>query len=115
MVGGIFGLVLGWTGALVYLVPLVPIGVVLLVIDWRTTLLPTRIIHPTYVLLAVLVPLAALLDRDLDSLYRAGIGWLVIGGGSGSSGGCSTPGVSATYGWPGSSGPHSATSGGRTC
>ena len=37
---GAFGLVLGWTGALVYLVPLVPIGVVLLVIDWRTTLLP---------------------------------------------------------------------------
>ena len=80
VVGGLFGLVLGWTGALVYLVPLVPIGVVLLVIDWRTTLLPTRIIHPTYVLLAVLVPVAALLDRDLDALYRAGFGWLVIGG-----------------------------------
>jgi leader peptidase (prepilin peptidase)/N-methyltransferase len=79
LVGGIFGLVLGLTGALVYLVPLVPIGVVLLVIDWRTTLLPTRIIHPTYALLAVLIPLAALIDRDLDSLYRAGFGWLVIG------------------------------------
>jgi len=79
VVGGIFGLFLGWTGALIYLVPLVPIGMVLLVIDWRTTLLPTRIIHPTYVLLAVLIPLAALLDRDLDSLYRAGFGWLVIG------------------------------------
>ena len=80
VVGGVFGLVLGWTGALVYLVPLVPIGVVLLIIDWRTTLLPTRIIHPTYVLLAVLVPVAALLDHDLDALYRAGFGWLVIGG-----------------------------------
>ena len=80
LVGGLFGLVLGWTGALVYLVPLVPIGVVLLIIDWRTTLLPTRIIHPTYALLGVLIPLAALLDRDLDSLYRAGFGWLVIGG-----------------------------------
>jgi leader peptidase (prepilin peptidase)/N-methyltransferase len=80
LIGGLFGLVLGWTGALVYLVPLVPIGVVLLVIDWRTTLLPTRIIHPTYVLLAVLIPLAALLDHDLDALYRAGFGWLIIGG-----------------------------------
>ena len=80
VIGGLFGLVLGWTGALVYLVPLVPIGVVLLVIDWRTTLLPTRIIHPTYVLLAVLIPLAALLDHDLDALYRAGFGWLVVGG-----------------------------------
>jgi leader peptidase (prepilin peptidase)/N-methyltransferase len=80
LIGGLFGLVLGWSGALVYLVPLVPIGVVLLVVDWRTTLLPKRIIHPTYALLAVLVPLAALLDRDLDSLYRAGVGWLVVGG-----------------------------------
>jgi leader peptidase (prepilin peptidase)/N-methyltransferase len=80
VIGGVFGLVLGWTGALVYLVPLVPVGLVLLVIDWRTTLLPTRIIHPTYLLLAVLLPLAALLDRDLDSLYRAGLGWLIVGG-----------------------------------
>ena len=31
---------LGWTGALLYLVPLVPIGVALMIVDWRTTLLP---------------------------------------------------------------------------
>ncbi len=80
LVGGGFGLVHGWTGALLYLVPLVPVGVVLLVIDWRTTLLPTRILHPTYAGLAVLLPAATLVDRDLDSLYRAGWGWLVIGG-----------------------------------
>ena len=80
LVGGAFGGVLGWTGALVYLLPLVPVGVVLLVIDWRTTLLPTRVIHPTYAALAVLVPAAALIDQDLGSLYRAGWGWLVVGG-----------------------------------
>lgn len=80
VVGAGFGLALGWTGALLYLVPLVPIGVVLMVIDWRTTLLPTRILHPTYALLAVLIPLAALVDGDLSSLYRAGWGWLIIGG-----------------------------------
>lgn len=79
VIGAGFGLALGWTGALIYLVPLVPIGVVLLVIDWRTTLLPTRIIHPTYVLLAVLIPVAALVDQDLGALYRAGWGWLVVG------------------------------------
>ncbi len=56
MVGGLFGLALGWTGALVYLVPLVPIGVVLLVIDWRTTCCPRGSSHPTYALLAVLAP-----------------------------------------------------------
>ena len=80
LAGAAFGAELGWTGALLYLTPLVPIGVALLVIDWRTTLLPTRVIHPTYVLLAVLVPAAALVDQDLGSLYRAGWGWLVIGG-----------------------------------
>src|SRR3954452_24409234 len=77
--GAAFGASLGWTGALVYLVPLVPIGVALMIVDWRTTLLPTRVIHPTYLLLAVLIPLAALIDGDLHSLYRAGWGWLIIG------------------------------------
>lgn len=80
VIGAVIGLALGWTGALLYLVPLVPISVVLMVIDWRTTLLPTRILHPAYVVMAVLVPLAALVDQDLDSLYRAGWGWLVVGG-----------------------------------
>ncbi len=78
--GALLGATLGWTGALVYLVPFVPVGVVLLVIDWRTTLLPTRLLHPTYAGLAVLIPLAALIDHDLTSLYRAGWGWLVVGG-----------------------------------
>ena len=80
LVGAAFGASLGWTGALIYLVPLVPVGVALLVVDWRTTLLPKRIIYPTYVLLAVLIPVAALVDRDLDALVRAGWGWLIIGG-----------------------------------
>lgn len=80
VVGAAFGYVLGWTGALVYLAPLVSIGAVLLLIDWRTTLLPTRIIHPTYVLLGVLLPVAALLDRDPHRLLVAAAGWLVVGG-----------------------------------
>lgn len=79
-VGAVFGATLGWTGALVYLVPLVPVGALLLVVDWRTTLLPTRLIHPTYAALALLVPLAALVDRDLEALWRAALGWLVVGG-----------------------------------
>ncbi len=79
-IAGVLGLVLGWTGALLYLVPLAPVGVVLMIIDWRTTLLPTRILHPTYLGLAVLLPLAAWVDQDLDGLYRAAWGWLVVGG-----------------------------------
>ena len=79
LVGAAFGASLGWTGALIYLVPLVPVGVALMVIDWRTTLLPTRVIHPTYAMLAVLIPVAALVDSDLDALVRAAWGWLIIG------------------------------------
>jgi leader peptidase (prepilin peptidase)/N-methyltransferase len=79
LVGAAFGASQGWTGALLYLVPLVPIGVALIIVDWRTTRLPTKVIYPTYALLAVLIPVAALVDGDLHSLYRAGWGWLVIG------------------------------------
>jgi shikimate dehydrogenase len=39
------------TGALVYLVPLTPLAVVLSVIDWRTKLLPTRLLVPAYLFL----------------------------------------------------------------
>lgn len=72
LVGAAFGAAVGWTGALLFLVPLVPVGAVLLVIDWRTTLLPTRVLHPTYALLAVLLPLAALLDGDAGGAARRG-------------------------------------------
>ena len=71
---------MGWSGALVYLVPFVPVGVALFVVDWRTTLLPSWIIKPAYPVLVVLILVAALLDRDLASLERAGWGWLIVGG-----------------------------------
>ena len=80
VVGAATGAVLGWTGALLFLVPLVPVGAVLLVVDWRTTLLPTRIIRPAYVLLALLLPVAALVDGDPGALLRAAGGWLLVGG-----------------------------------
>jgi leader peptidase (prepilin peptidase)/N-methyltransferase len=76
--------VVGWSvGAdwpLLYLVPLVPIGVALAVIDWRTRFLPTRLIAPTYVGLVVLVLVCWLVTRDTDDLVRAALGWLVAGG-----------------------------------
>jgi leader peptidase (prepilin peptidase)/N-methyltransferase len=76
---GIGGAV-GWSGALVYLVPAVPVGVALFVVDWRTTLLPSWVIKPAYPALVVLILVAALLDRDATSLERAAWGWLVVGG-----------------------------------
>lgn len=66
--------------ALAVLLPLVPIGVALTVIDWHTTLLPTRIIAPTYVLVIVAIGLAGVLSSDTSAIVRAGFGWLVMGG-----------------------------------
>ncbi len=77
--GGIGGAV-GWSGALVYLVPCVPVAVALFVVDWRTTLLPSWIIKPAYPALVVLIFLATVIDGHLDSLERAGWGWFVVGG-----------------------------------
>ncbi len=48
LAGGVVGWSVGWEWPLLYLVPLVPVGVALAVVDWRTRYLPTRIIAPTY-------------------------------------------------------------------
>ena len=57
-----------------------PVSVALAVVDWRTRLLPTRVIAPTYVALIVLVLVCWLITRDTDDLVRAGWGWLISGG-----------------------------------
>ena len=75
------GLVLGWDGSLLVVLPLVPVSAALAVIDWRTRLLPTRLIAPAYVLTVVTVLVAFLADeRDLHDLERTGLGWLAYGG-----------------------------------
>ncbi|HET7684195.1 MAG TPA: A24 family peptidase [Marmoricola sp.] len=73
---GLMGLVLGWDWRLLPLVALTPVGVALAVIDWQTTLLPTRLIAPSYVLTGVLVLLAAVLMQDRDVAIRGLVGWL---------------------------------------
>jgi leader peptidase (prepilin peptidase)/N-methyltransferase len=78
--GALLGLVVGWDWPLLYLVPLVPVSVALAVVDWRTRLLPTRVIAPTYVAVIVLVLVCWLVTRDTDDLVRAGYGWLIAGG-----------------------------------
>lgn len=43
---GLLGLALGWSWALLVVLPLVPVSVALAVIDWRTRLLPRKLIYP---------------------------------------------------------------------
>lgn len=78
--GGLCGGVLGWVWPLVYVVPFVPFGVALGVIDARTKLLPTWLLAPAYPVLIVLVLLCGTVTRDWDDLRRAGFGWLILGG-----------------------------------
>jgi leader peptidase (prepilin peptidase) / N-methyltransferase len=80
VVGGLVGGAVGWSPALSFLLYLVPVGIALAVIDWRTRLLPTKLIAPSYLIVAALVALSAWSERDLDALVTAGWGWLVAGG-----------------------------------
>lgn len=80
VIGALVGIALGWTWALLFWLPLVPVGVALAYVDHRTRLLPTKVIAPTYVVLVPVVLVAAALAQDLDALKGAGLGWLVAGG-----------------------------------
>lgn len=78
--GALVGRAVGWSGPLLWLLPLVPVCVALAVVDWRTRLLPTVVVNPLYPLTAALVLLGWLLDRDSTSLVGAVVG-LVVGRG----------------------------------
>jgi leader peptidase (prepilin peptidase)/N-methyltransferase len=80
VLGALVGAAVGATWPLLFLVPLVPVGMALALIDWRTRLLPTRIIAPTYLVLVPLVVISALASGEPRLLLRAAIGWIVMGG-----------------------------------
>lgn len=80
VVAGLMGAAVGWSPALSFLLYLAPVGVALAVIDWRTRLLPTKVIAPSYVVVGALAAVAAWSESDLDALVTAGLGWLVAGG-----------------------------------
>lgn len=78
--GALVGWRIGWVGAVPLWCFLVPLSVLLSVVDWRTRLLPTKIIAPSYAVVVALVLVAAGLDRSLGVLVHAALGWLVMGG-----------------------------------
>ena len=74
------GLVLGIDGVVAVWVYVCAVGTVLAYVDWHTKLLPFRLVAPSYVIVAVLVALAALVEGDGDVLVRASAGWLLAFG-----------------------------------
>lgn len=77
--GGLAGWAIGWDWRLLPWLAFTPVGVALGLIDWRTKLLPTRIVAPSYGLVGALTLLAVLLGQDLHALRGAALGWLVWG------------------------------------
>ena len=73
---GTVALVLGAHAVVAVWVYVCAVGVLLAYVDWHTRLLPFLLVAPSYVVVAALVSAAALIERDVDLLVRAGVGWL---------------------------------------
>lgn len=80
LLGALVGWAVGLGWPLLHLLPLVALGVALAVIDWRTRLLPTKLIMPAYVVVVVSLLVGWVATRDTGDLVRAGLGFLVAGG-----------------------------------
>jgi leader peptidase (prepilin peptidase) / N-methyltransferase len=76
--GGLVGAAVGLAWPLLFLLPLVPVGVALAVVDLRTRLLPTVVVWPTLGMTAVLAVLSGILEGDRDALVRAGLGAVLV-------------------------------------
>lgn len=77
--GAAIGAVIGWGWALTWLMFLVPVCCALSVIDYVTWFLPTRIIAPSYGVVAVLVAGAAAITGELSVALAGLLGWLGLG------------------------------------
>lgn len=76
--GGLLGLVLGWAWLLLAAWPLVPVGTVLGIVDWRTRLLPSVVVLPATAL-ALLYGLGRwLATGDPEELVRGVVALLVV-------------------------------------
>jgi leader peptidase (prepilin peptidase) / N-methyltransferase len=75
LAAGVVGAVLGLDASLPAWVYLCVVGVGLSFIDWRTKLLPFRIVAPSYLVVAAVLVISALATSDWESLARAAIGW----------------------------------------
>lgn len=78
---GALGVSRGWTPDLPVWVVLAVLGVALGYIDWRTQLLPARLVVPAYPVVATLLLVASAVtwsDGGREAVLRAGIAWAVV-------------------------------------
>jgi leader peptidase (prepilin peptidase)/N-methyltransferase len=80
LIAGLIGARLGGGWGTITWAYLTPVAIALAIVDWRTKLLPTRIIAPSYVVVLVLFTVATLIQGDATDLIRAGYGWAIAGG-----------------------------------
>ena len=78
VVAALVGAAVGWEWALVILVPLVPVSVALAVVDWRTRLLPTRLVLPATGVAILIGLIGWAVTRDPADLVRAAIGLVAV-------------------------------------
>ena len=78
LVGGLLGAATGLDWPLVWLVPLVPVGVALAVVDWHTRLLPRRVVLPATAAALLLVVAVGLATGERDDLVRALLGLVAV-------------------------------------
>lgn len=79
-VGAVVGWGVGWTPALAAWTYLTALCLLLGYVDARTRLLLTQLIAPSYAVTGVLLAGAAVAEGDLGGIWRALLGWLVMGG-----------------------------------
>ncbi len=70
----------GWSWWLLPWVALVPVGVAIAVIDWRTLMVPTRLVWPSFALIVVLSVVAALAEGAPGALLGGLVGIAVLSG-----------------------------------
>lgn len=77
---GLIGASLGWSWLVPTLVALVPVATALAVIDYVTWYLPSRLIVPSYGLVAALQALAAVAIGDSAVVVWSAVGFVALGG-----------------------------------
>lgn len=76
--GGLVGAAVGLAWPLLFLLPLVPVGIALAVVDLRTRLLPTVVVWPALGATTALAALSGVLEDDVDAVVRAGLGGVAV-------------------------------------